>query len=62
MKLRLQQFTPIEPFVVILSQIFLYADVVGNPREDSYIKTEEDARRKIKMKPLREANVGVAQA
>ena len=40
----------------------LYADVVGNPRDDSYIKAEGDARQKIKMKPLSGANVGVAQA
>ena len=32
---------------------------VGNPREDSH--SEGAARRKIKIKPLREANVGVAQ-
>ena len=40
----------------------VYADVVGNPWEDSHIKREGDARRKIKIKPLKEAKRGVVQA
>ena len=36
-------------------------DVVGNPREDSYIKVKRILVGKSKLNPLREANVGVAQ-